>query len=559
MEIKFSHILDMLRFLWAYGPKRAKHLLLPLALIAGLSRDWVMLIVNKAAASNLDNALGYWLPFFILTFVVVLGSSFAYHVLSTSVTTYITNEVRLKMIGNLLKAQPNFIDKHQHGAIYHILTTDVSTLANFFTTVLNLLPSIIFLMIAVPQLFYYSGTAGFFVLLVMAGGTFAYYYQQKLLAKLNADARQLDVDYFEQVSESLHGIRELRLNIPRRHSFMLQLDGVLQKLRGVLLQVKKIYEIGELVTNGLKFVLFAGIVFLVPFLVKTEATITFQLLTFVLFSLMPFEQIVSSYPSFIAAIVTFFRIKDLNARLEPYERVQEIIPSSVPSIARIDAHNIIARHHSRERSGFILGPIDFTLNSGEVAFFVGHNGSGKTTFMNVLAGLLDVDEGALMVDGKQLEPDDMATYRARISSVFTHYHVFREMHGLENISKEQADAAIARVGLSGLTAIENGKVTRLDLSAGQKRRLALAIVLMENRDILILDEFVADQDPQQREYFFHKLLPQLKAEGKTVIVSTHDLQWIKCADRVYKFDQGKMTDITPPKPEAAPVKEAASV
>ena len=534
-------------------------MLLPLAIIAGLSRDWVMVIVNKSAAAPLDVALNYWMPLFFLTFIIVLSSAFAYHVLSTAVTTYITNEVRLKMIGNLLKAQPNFIDKHQHGAIYHILTTDVSGVASFVTTLLNLMPSLIFLMIAVPQLFFYSGVAGCFALLVMAGGTFSYYYQQKLLATLNADARQLDVDYFEQVSETLHGIRELRLNIPRRQKFVAKTKNVLYKLRDVVLRVKKIYEIGELATNGLKFVLLAGIVFLVPFLVKTEVAITFQLLTFVLFSLMPFEQIVSSYPSFIAAIVTFLRIKDLNEKLEPYERVTEIIPKHVPNFVRIETHGIIARHHSRETSSFILGPIDFTLNRGEVAFFVGHNGSGKTTFMNVMAGLLDVDEGELLVDGKQLEPDDMAAYRARISSVFTHYHVFREMHGLESIDKETADAAIARVGLTGLTAIENGKVTRLDLSAGQKRRLALAIVLMENRDLLILDEFVADQDPQQREYFFRTLLPQLKAEGKTVIVSTHDLHWMDCADRVYQFENGKMTDITPSKPEATPIKEAASV
>ena len=543
MEVNFKSLVGMLRFLWAYGPSKTKHFLLPLALISGLTRDLVMVIVNNAAAAPLDQALHQWLPLFVFTFLVVLGSSYAYHVLSTAVTTYITNEVRLKMIGNLLKAQPNFIDKHQHGAIYHILTTDVGIVANFFTTVLNLLPSIIFLVIAVPQLFYYSLVAGCFALLVMAGGTFSYYYQQKLLARLNADARQLDVDYFEQVSEALHGIRELRLHIPRRSSFLKQIGTVLYKLRDVLLRVKKIYEVGELATNGLKFVLFAGIVFLVPLLVKTEATVTFQLLTFVLFSLIPFEQIVSSYPSFIAAIVTFFRIKDLNSKLEVYERIEEVVPDVLPPFGEIEARNVIARHHSREKSAFVLGPIDLKLKSNEIVFFVGANGSGKTTFMNVIAGLLDIDEGAILVDGVPLEPNDMAAYRKRISSVFTRYHVFRNLHGLEHITKVVADEAITRVGLKGLTEILNGKISRLDLSAGQKRRLALAIVLLEDRDLLILDEFVADQDPQQREIFFRTLLPWLKQQGKTIIVSTHDLQWMDCADRVYKFEAGKVKEV----------------
>jgi putative pyoverdin transport system ATP-binding/permease protein len=541
----------MLRFLWAHGPKRSKHFLLPLALIAGLSRDFVMIIINKAASAPIDVATHHWLPLFVLAFVLVLGSAVAYHILAMAVTTHITNEVRLKMIGNLLKTQPSFLEKHQHGAVYHILTTDVSIVANFITTALNILPSAIFLSIAMPQLFYYSNVAGFFAVLVMAGGSLSYFFQQKLLAKLNTDARQLDVDYFEQVSELLWGLRELRLHMPRREAFMRKLEGVLVKLRGVLIQVKKIYEIGEMATNSLKFMLFGGIVFLVPYLIKTEATVTFQLLTFVLFSLTPFEQIISSYPSFIAAIVTFWRIKDMNTQLEPYGRLQEVIPSTVPPFKTISLRKAVASYDSREKSDFVLGPINFDLRHSEIVFLVGNNGSGKSTFMNVIAGLHDLDRGKMLVDGKELKADDMGAYRARISAIFSWFLLFREMYGLENVDPKTASDAIQCAGLYGVTAFENGKVTRRDLSAGQKRRLALAILLLENRDILIFDEFGADQDPNQKEYFFRTLLPWLKALGKTIIVSTHELQWLDCCDRAFRFKNGKMTDITSDQVKAA--------
>jgi putative pyoverdin transport system ATP-binding/permease protein len=547
----------MLGFLWAQAPRTSRLVLLPLALLAGLSRNWVMLIVNKAAAAPLDETLGTWLPLFIAAFLVVVISAFAYHVLGTMVTTSVINHVRLKMIGNLMKAQPNFIDRHQHGSIYHILTTDVGTVANFSTTFLNLLPSFIFLIIAVPQMFLYSSTAGFFALLVMVGGTLSYYMQQKVLARLNTDARLLDVAYFEKVSELLWGIREMRLNMPRRLSFMRTLDGVLDKLRNVMISVTKIYETGEFVTSTLKYSLFAGIVFLVPYLVKTESTVVFQLITFVLFSLIPFEQIVSSYLSIIATLVSYVRIKDLNEQLTPFEQITETIPDKVPAFREIGLKGITATHGSRENSGFTLGPLDFTLHHNETVFLIGNNGSGKTTFMNVLAGLLDKAEGTLSVDGAALRPEDMAAYRARISAVFTIYHVFRELYGLEHVEKQDADAMIERVGLKGVTALKDGRILRVDLSAGQKRRLALAIALLENRDILILDEFVADQDPTQREYFFRTLLPWLKAQGKTVVVSTHDMQWMDCCDRVFRFDQGKMSDITPAKQEEKPALASA--
>jgi putative ATP-binding cassette transporter len=236
--------------------------------------------------------------------------------------------------------------------------------------------------------------------------------------------------------------------------------------------------------------------------------------------------------------------------------VREELPDVVSQFKTIRAEGIVARHHSRETSDFVLGPIDFEIKRGEMVFFVGHNGSGKTTFMNVLAGLLDPDEGRLLVDGKPLAPDDMAAYRARISAVFTNYHIFRELHGLEQVSKQEADEIIKQVWLYMLTETRDGKFTRLDLSAGQKRRLALAVTLLEHRDLIILDEYLADQDPEQRNYFFSVLVPMMKKQGKTIIFSTHDLQWIHCADKVYQFDNGKMKDITQVM-QAAPKLETA--
>ena len=208
----------MLRFLWSHAPQRLKYAVLLLALLAGLSRDWLMLVVNKAAAAPVDQTISYWLPLFLVTFVLVIGSAFTYAVLVQAVTTRVVNNVRLKLIGGLLKAQPSFVDRREHGALYHILTTDVSAVAGFTSTLLNLLPAFIFLCIAIPQVFYYSMVSGFFVILVMIGGVLAYHLQQRTMAKLNDDARALEVAYFERVSEMLKGFRELRLHQPRQRS-----------------------------------------------------------------------------------------------------------------------------------------------------------------------------------------------------------------------------------------------------------------------------------------------------------------------------------------------------
>jgi putative ATP-binding cassette transporter len=546
MEVNLAQLRKMLGFLWLNAPRLPRMLLLPLALIAGVSRDFVLIVVNKAAAAPLEEALFWWLPLFGLAFFVVILSAFYYQILTTSVTTSVINSVRLTIIGNLLKVQPGFVNGHKHGSIYHILTTDVSAVANFTSTILGLLPSVIFLSIAIPQLFYYSAVAGFFVMLVMVGGTLSYYLQQKAMSSLNADARLLEVEYFERVSELLKGFRELRLNLGRRQSFMGDVALVLSRLRGLLIRVNRIYETGESAVHALKFLLFGGIVFLVPTLAATETATTFQVLTLVLFSLTPFEQIISSYPSFIGTLVAYFRIADLNAQLAPFAKITEEMPATVPAFKTITLKNVTAVHSAGEASNFVLGPLDMEIRHNEILFLIGHNGSGKTTFMNVLAGMHDVASGQIEVDGKVLHVEDMAAYRARVSAIFSQYHVFRVMYGLEDTGEADAQAVIEKVGLKGVTVIRNGAVTRIDLSAGQKRRLALAVALLENRDLLIFDEFVADQDPGQREFFFKTLLPELKARGKTVIVSTHDMQWVGHCDRLYTFDQGKAVSAAVP-------------
>lgn len=547
MNSTFQYLIPMLKFLWAHAPQRMKYLVIVLALVAGLSRNWVMMVVNNAAAAPIDQTISYWLPLFVLTFFVVLGSSFFYQVVTTVVTTHVVNNVRLKLIGGLLKAQPSFIDRREHGAIYHILTTDVSAVAGFTSTFLGLMPSIIFLTIAIPQVFYYSFVAGFFAVLVMVGGSLAYHLQQKTMARLNDDARALEVAYFERVSEMLRGFRELRLHRGRRQSFSGDLGRVLERLRGLLIKVNRIYETGESAVQGLKFLLFAGIVFLVPYLVKTESVVTFQLLTLVLFSLTPFEQIVTSYPSVIGTLISYLRIDDLARELKVIETAADK-PSSyklvdkAPPFERISLRDIETRYDSRETSSFALGPLDFELKRGEVVFLVGHNGSGKTTFMNVLCGLLEPTAGEILLDGRPLAPEDLDAYRAQFSAIFTQFHVFRQLYGLEDITPEQADEMIEKVHLSGITQIRGEGISRIDLSAGQRRRLALAIALLEDRNVLVLDEFVADQDPEKRDYFFRTLIPWLKQQGKTLIVSTHDLAWLECCDRVITFENGKMTE-----------------
>src|SRR5690606_29990353 len=86
--------------------------------------------------------------------------------------------------------------------------------------------------------------------------------------------------------------------------------------------------------------------------------------------------------------------------------------------------------------------------------------------------------------------------------------------------------------------IAEGKFSTIDLSQGQRKRLALLCALIEERPICIFDEWAADQDPRYKQIFYSTILPMLKAQGKTVLVVTHDDRFFEMGDRVIKLEDG---------------------
>jgi putative ATP-binding cassette transporter len=134
------------------------------------------------------------------------------------------------------------------------------------------------------------------------------------------------------------------------------------------------------------------------------------------------------------------------------------------------------------------------------------------------------------------------SYRELYGTIFNQFHLFDQLYGLENIDREKVLAAIDEMQLSQQTSFDNGRLTHLNLSTGQRKRLALAVTLLEGKDFFIFDEWAADQDPHFRKHFYEVLLARLKNEGKTVIAATHDDRYWALADRVVHLEYGKITD-----------------
>jgi putative ATP-binding cassette transporter len=134
----------------------------------------------------------------------------------------------------------------------------------------------------------------------------------------------------------------------------------------------------------------------------------------------------------------------------------------------------------------------------------------------------------------------VAGYRELFSAIFVDFHLFDRLYGLEDVDPATVNRMIDEMELGGKVRYEDGRFTQLALSTGQRKRLGLIAALLEDRAVYVFDEWSAEQDIRFREYFYTRVLPDLKARGKTVIVVTHDERFWHVADRVVKMDLGRV-------------------
>jgi ABC-2 type transport system ATP-binding protein len=192
-----------------------------------------------------------------------------------------------------------------------------------------------------------------------------------------------------------------------------------------------------------------------------------------------------------------------------------------------------------------LAGVDIEIREGEFYGLLGPNGAGKTTLLRILSGLLAPDAGSIQFLGKEVArwkpspelgvvPQEMALYE--MLSARQNLALFGSLHGLKGTElSERMDAALEAVGLNGR---RDGRVKTF--STGMKRRLNLAIGLLHDPEVLLLDEPTVGVDPQSRAKIF-SLLGQLHAAGKTIIYTTHYMEEAeRLCQRIGIIDHGKL-------------------
>jgi putative ATP-binding cassette transporter len=197
--------------------------------------------------------------------------------------------------------------------------------------------------------------------------------------------------------------------------------------------------------------------------------------------------------------------------------------------------------HFLPEKGFQLGPINLTLKPGQLVFIIGGNGSGKSTLAKVITGLYEPQSGEIYLNNKLITETNLEWYRQHFSAIFSDFYLFDSYLGFNDPNLDQKILNYLHLlKLAHKVQVKNGVLSTINLSFGQRKRLALLNVYLENRPIYLFDEWAADQEPEFREFFYQHLLKELKEQGKIVIVITHDDRYFHLADHLIKLDYGQV-------------------
>lgn len=282
----------------------------------------------------------------------------------------------------------------------------------------------------------------------------------------------------------------------------------------------------------------ATIAFVLPAFIK-EQSVIIQAIYVAVFMLSIVEVLLKSMPTIARASFAFEELNSAFASLETAIR-DDRESGERTGFETIEASGLVYSYRAPDgESSFTMGPVSLDIRKGETLFIVGGNGSGKSTMLKALTRLYEPHAGTLLWDGVPVDVSNVMAYRSLFSAVFSDFHLFDRLYGMGEVPEAKVNDLFGELGIANKTQYLDGMITNTNLSTGQRKRLALAVALLEDRPILVLDELAADQDPEFRKAFYEVFLPRWKSEGRTLIVVSHDDRYFHIADRTIVLEDGR--------------------
>jgi len=515
-----------------------------LSIVAGLTGLFFISLVNKVIAELIaGNSLDiiYLIDFGIILAVFIISKRvMAGGIINLSQELHWN--VRKDVADDVLKA-PYSVVKEKQDKIYSTLTADVANIVHGSLALIQLASSFILILAC----FLYMGVLSYklfaICLLINAFGVVAYLLGAKKNSTRLNKSRDLERNYMDNFDAILSGIKEIKVNPIIGDKIYTKLNSVVDEAKENDIKAFTGYLNAEIITQILYYALVFFVLFYAGsfFDVQLETTISF---VFVLLFLMgPVSAIAAMVPVLKRTTISVNRLVELKSDLRDVVAKEDDLVEKIDESLDFEKLEFKECSFSYGENKFSIGPLNFEINKGDVVFIYGGNGSGKTTLLNLILNINRPKTGEIILNNKILDKEKPLKYNVLFSPVFSDFYLFDELYGVETIDIDKANEYIELFELTDKVKIEDNKFSTLDLSTGQRKRLALINALIENKPLIILDEWAADQDPVFRKKFYREIIPYLSSKGFTLLLITHDDKYYDTADKLFKMEYGSVINV----------------
>jgi len=476
---------------------------------------------------------------FISICVLVLFCRTISHTLLSRVALDATTDLRIKTYRQIMQAPIAELEKMGSSKLIVAITTDVARIVQGAMIVPDVLVGVVTLAGMLGYLYILNSEIFWFVIKAIIFGIVTYQVPMFIGNKYFQRGRARMDGLQESIRGLIRGTKELKLSKVKQDRYFKEI--LLANERDVLSNSKLANTIIVASANYGDLLSFFVICF-VAYIFVSSHSITTEALIGTIMALLyitgPVSVILNAMPSIAMARVSLRSMTGVFSALSKEEAVEEVKP--LPEWDTVRFSNV-SYHYSSEDGGFTLGPIDMEVAKGEITFIVGGNGSGKSTLCKLLALHYAPAAGEIYFGDVKIDRESLNSGRQYISAIFTDYYLFdRLLSNLQAVDEKLVNQYLTELEIEKKVKVENGRFSTLALSDGQKKRLALLVTFLEDRDIYIFDEWAADQDPTFKQVFYYHILPELKARNKVVVVISHDDRFFNVADTLMIMEDGKL-------------------
>jgi len=511
--------------------------------LGGISTAAILGAIN----SGLQNGSTLWAAtlFIVALFLFIKTQSYV-TITTTAEIEAIIHKIRVRLMDQIRHSELLALEDVGRARIVAAITSDTAVLTQASNMLAFTVQGAVLIVFVAIYVAFLSVAAILTTIVVVSIAAVIFHQKNRRLVSEKQRAAAWERRLFDRLTDFLDGFKEVRLNSARSADLFADAVDVSRTAANIKINTQA-ETFRMIVTSQISmYVLLGAVVFVAPQFSDTlgGAALT-KTTTALMFIVGACFGLVQSIPILLNANASADRLVQLENAL----RAAAAQPREVPTVKRFDTiemRNINFRYVDKfSESAFKIGPIDFTLHPGELVFITGGNGSGKSTFLRVLSGIYAPESGEIILDGRHIDNSNRDDYRALMSAIFFDYHLFRRLYGVPDPDPGEVTRLLELFRLSAKTGLVDGEFRTLELSGGQRRRLALIVSLLEKRPILLLDEWTAEQDPEFRRKFYDELLPDLMKAGATVVVITHDDRYLDELDlpaRRIRMDEGKIVD-----------------